>query len=96
MKHYSKKKRNKLYVVMLDKLFNDSSYKVFNRYTSGLCYLSKAATGNYDDNQIRNFPELMKHKPQGKRATKDYWWTTSEEGSDRRICVLIEAIMRTL
>jgi len=92
----TKKERNKTYVNMLNIMFNDVAYKILNRHTSGLCYLVRTASGIQSKDRIREYPELMRHKPPHKAVSKEYWWRTDEEGSDKRICVLIEAIMDTL
>ncbi len=84
----TKKQRNKIYCDMLENLLSHSCYKHFGFYWSGLCGLLKHMN-------IKDFPELIKHKPKGK-SNDVYWFETKNKGTDTRICILLTAIMETL
>jgi len=77
--------RIEIYNLMLTYFIKDQKYIM----TSGFCAALDKATdyGNIFSNDIKNYPELMKHKPRFQYG--NFWFTvTHEEGRQERIRIL--------
>jgi hypothetical protein len=66
---------------------------------SGLCLELDSAIRhllllNVERNNINIFPEIVKHRPEGKH-NHEFWWNPKDEGVNKRIDVLNTAIRET-
>lgn len=82
--------RNLVYTGMLDRLMTDNDYVNTGCLRAGLCYLF--------NREIKNYPELMQYKPRRYYNNNTRYWFNpyTEEGTDKRIVILLCAIMETL
>jgi len=87
---YTKKQRRVRYEKMLD--FIGSIMKPNKVYDGGLCFALYKVTKR-DCVKLWKYPELMKHEP--KKPHSAFWFPINKSGTDKRIRILIEAVMDT-
>jgi len=99
-------KRNKIYEKMLELMMKDRAYINNESFNSGLCYFLSRVYFNEPfrfsspfvfENKIEDLPELYRHKPKSIKGKDSFWWDKNTvTGADKRICIVLEAIMETL
>jgi len=101
---YTKEFRNTVYKAMLDKLHDGIARKLYYQYKcDGLCIYLTIAVIKLARNEtsgkfvtIKNFPELIKHKPFiSCIGNNQYWFKRNEKGAAKRIKILEQAIRET-
>ena len=87
-----KRKRHKIYVAMLLNMMALANSEGYESSNLTFCCLLWDFSWNYD---VKDFKELQKRKPAKKDRNGAYWFTLDKDGYNKRVAILIKAILKT-